>query len=138
MLSGEYSPAYREACQMTNQTAQLIAAAREGLQLRLASVAAPADAVLVTAWEDDGDGPFRQFDGRSWSTPVAGDFGRFGTAAPGTPDIAVAIRGAQFGDGSADRWVALRNVPEELPAETVEALSGLLAAASTEIERYSS
>lgn len=92
----------------------------------------PADAGAAFDWSDDGTGATRLFIGSSWVVPVIG-----GPAyiRGSEPDIRIAIRGRQHADGRVERWLAIGDVPEELPAATVRLLAESLAAAHAEIER---
>ena len=99
------------------------------------AMSSPADAVNLSDWIDDGD-RFRLFDGSSWQVPMIGDVERFNVVTRMTPDISVKIHGVQFADGGVHRWVAVKDVPAEMPAETALQLSEALSAAYAEIESY--
>lgn len=95
----------------------------------------PADAIAIGEWMEDGGDRFRLFDGSSWQVPMTGDVERFNVVTRLTPDIRIQVQGVQFGDGAVDRWVTIRDVPVELPAETAALFAEALAAANAEIER---
>ena len=98
-------------------------------------MSSPADAVNLSDWIDDGD-RLRLFDGSSWQVPMIGGVERFNVVTRMTPDISVKIHGVQFADGGVHRWVAVKDVPAEMPAETALQLSEALSAAYAEIESY--
>lgn len=67
---------------------------------------------------------------------MSGDVERFNVVTRMTPDISVKIHGVQFADGGVHRWVAVKGVPPEMPAETALQLSEALSAAYAEVESY--
>ncbi|MCF6387310.1 hypothetical protein L2K20_10025 [Mycobacterium sp. MBM] len=95
------------------------------------TVPTPPDAVTVTDWTGD----VRTFTGSTWRVPVAGDIEGYSIVARHALDIPVEIRGVQFVDGRASRWVAVGAVPEDLPLASARMLAESLAAAVAEAER---
>ena len=102
------------------------------------TIPTPTDAVSATDWIKEDTDRFRLFDGQYWHVPMTGDVERFNLVTRLTPDIRISIRGVQFADGAVHRWVAVRDVPEELPPATARLFADAMAAANAEIERYSS
>lgn len=92
------------------------------------SISTPPDAVTISDWAAG----VRAFTGSSWRVPVAGD--QY-IVARNSPDIPVEIRGVKHADGRVDRWVAVGDVPEDLPLATARMLAESLAAAAAEAER---
>ncbi|TQK31780.1 hypothetical protein [Arthrobacter sp. SLBN-53] len=99
-------------------------------------ISQPADATSITGWTTDDGEPFRMFTGSSWLVPVTGDVEGFSIVARHGFDIPIEIRGVQFDDGRASRWVAVGALPEDLPVETARMLAESLAAAVAEVERH--
>lgn len=94
------------------------------------TIPAPFDAVIVDDWRG-----IRTFTGSSWRVPVTGDIDGYNLVARDAAEVPVEIRGVQFADGRVDRWVAVGDIPEDLPLATARMLAASLADAVAEAER---